>query len=41
MVLMNWADMATLPVKMESRSADAFTTFEDAGMSLNFSETEK
>jgi hypothetical protein len=41
MVLMNWANMATLPVKMESRSADAFTTFEDAGMTLHFSEKDK
>ena len=41
MVLMNWTDMATLPVKMESQSAGAFATFEDAGMSLNFSEKDK
>lgn len=41
MVLMNWANMPTLPVKMESRSADAFTTFEDAGMSIHFSEIDK
>jgi hypothetical protein len=41
MVLMNWANMPTLPVKMESRSVDAFTTFEDAGMTLHFSGKDK